>query len=145
MKTLSLAERLSLYARLARLDKPIGTLLLFWPTAWALWLSSAGRPEWTVVLVFALGTLLMRSAGCVINDYADRHFDGHVERTRERPLASGRLQPREALWLFAGLALAAFALVLWLNRPLVVALSVPAVLLAASYPFTKRFLSIPQA
>ena len=139
------AVRFSLYVRLARLDKPIGILLLLWPTLWALWLSADGRPEWMVVAVFVLGTVLMRSAGCVINDYADRDFDKHVERTRNRPLTAGNVSTREALLLFAGLCLLAFALVLALGRPLVIWLSVPAVFLAASYPFTKRFLAIPQA
>lgn len=138
-------ERLDLYEKLMRLDKPIGTLLLLWPTFWALWLSADGWPDWIVVWVFALGTLLMRSAGCVINDYADRDFDKHVERTRERPLTAGRVSTREALALFAALCLASFALVVALDRPLVVWLSIPAVFLAASYPFTKRFFAIPQA
>lgn len=138
-------ERLDLYEKLMRLDKPIGTLLLLWPTFWALWLSADGRPDWIVVWVFALGTLLMRSAGCVINDYADRDFDKHVERTRERPLTAGRVSTREALALFAVLCLASFALVVALGKPLVIWLSIPAVFLAASYPFTKRFFAIPQA
>ncbi|HOI52121.1 MAG TPA: 4-hydroxybenzoate octaprenyltransferase [Azonexus sp.] len=138
-------ERLDLYEKLMRLDKPIGTLLLLWPTFWALWLSADGRPDWIVVWVFALGTLLMRSAGCVINDYADRDFDKHVERTRERPLTAGRVSTREALALFGALCLASLALVVALDRPLVVWLSIPAVFLAASYPFTKRFFAIPQA
>lgn len=141
----TLKARLDLYEKLMRLDKPIGTLLLLWPTLWALWLSSDGRPDWMVTWVFALGTLLMRSAGCVINDYADRDFDLHVERTRERPLTAGKVTTREALWLFAGLSLASFALVLLLGRPLVIWLSLPALFLAASYPFTKRFFAIPQA
>lgn len=141
----TLKARLDLYERLMRLDKPIGTLLLLWPTLWALWLSSDGRPDWTVTWIFALGTLLMRSAGCVINDYADRDFDLHVERTRERPLTAGKVTTREALGLFAGLSLASFALVLLLGRPLVIWLSLPALFLAASYPFTKRFFAIPQA
>jgi 4-hydroxybenzoate polyprenyltransferase len=128
-----------------RLDKPIGILLLLWPTLWALWLSSGGRPEPLVLVVFVLGTVLMRSAGCVINDYADRDFDKHVERTKERPLTAGKVTTKEALALFAGLSLCAFALVLALGRPLVIAMSVPALFLAASYPFTKRFLAIPQA
>jgi 4-hydroxybenzoate polyprenyltransferase len=141
----ALRTRLDLYEKLMRLDKPIGTLLLLWPTFWALWLSADGRPDWIVVWVFALGTLLMRSAGCVINDYADRDFDKHVERTRERPLTAGRVSTREALALFAVLCLASLALVVALDRPLVVWLSIPAVFLAASYPFTKRFFAIPQA
>src|SRR5574343_2105026 len=141
----ALKEKLDLYERLMRLDKPIGILLLLWPTLWALWLSSAGRPDGVVLWVFIMGTVLMRSAGCVINDYADRDFDLHVERTRERPLTAGKVTTREALWLFAGLSLASFALVLLLGRPLVIWLSLPALFLAASYPFTKRFLAIPQA
>ena len=138
-------ERLDLYERLMRLDKPIGILLLLWPTLWGLWLSAQGRPDWIVVWVFVLGTVLMRSAGCVINDYADRDFDRHVERTRERPLTAGRVTTREALALFAVLSLCAFALVLMLGNPLVIWMSVPALFLAASYPFTKRFFALPQA
>jgi 4-hydroxybenzoate polyprenyltransferase len=138
-------ERLDLYEKLMRLDRPIGILLLLWPTLWALWLSAAGRPDWVVVWVFALGTVLMRSAGCVINDYADRDFDKHVERTKERPLTAGRVTTKEALALFAALSLCAFALVLVLGKPLVIWLSVPALFFAASYPFTKRFFAIPQA
>jgi 4-hydroxybenzoate polyprenyltransferase len=137
--------RLDLYEKLMRLDKPIGILLLLWPTLWGLWLASAGRPDLVVLWVFVLGTVLMRSAGCVINDYADRDFDCHVERTRDRPLTAGKVSTREALILFALLALSAFVLVLLLGNPLVIWLSVPAVFLAASYPFTKRFLAIPQA
>lgn len=128
-----------------RLDKPIGILLLLWPTLWALWLSSDGRPGGVILWVFVLGTVLMRSAGCVINDYADRDFDCHVERTRERPLTAGKVSTKEALTLFAVLSLASFALVLMLGKPLVIWLSVPALFLAGSYPFTKRFLAIPQA
>ena len=138
-------ERLNLYERLMRLDKPIGILLLLWPTLWGLWLSAQGRPDWIVVWVFVLGTVLMRSAGCVINDYADRDFDRHVERTKERPLTAGRVTTKEALALFAILSLCAFALVLMLGNPLVIWMSVPALFLAASYPFTKRFLAVPQA
>ena len=138
-------ERLDLYERLMRLDKPIGILLLLWPTLWGLWLSAQGRPDWIVVWVFVLGTVLMRSAGCVINDYADRDFDRHVERTKERPLTAGRVTTKEALALFAILSLCAFALVLMLGNPLVIWMSVPALFLAASYPFTKRFLAVPQA
>ena len=141
----ALREKLDLYEKLMRLDKPIGILLLLWPTLWALWLSSLGRPNWWVVWVFVLGTVLMRSAGCVINDYADREFDKHVERTKERPLTAGKVTTKEALALFAGLSLTAFALVLMLGNQLVIWMSVPAVFLAASYPFTKRFLAIPQA
>lgn len=145
MKLADLKNKLDLYEKLMRLDKPIGILLLLWPTLWALWLSSLGRPQWVVLWVFVLGTVLMRSAGCVINDYADRDFDKHVERTKARPLTAGKVTTKEALALFAGLSLAAFVLVLLLDRPLVIWLSVPAVFLAASYPFTKRFFAIPQA
>ncbi|WP_028994225.1 4-hydroxybenzoate octaprenyltransferase [Azonexus hydrophilus] len=145
MTLAAIKERLDLYEKLMRLDKPIGILLLLWPTLWALWLSANGRPDWPVLLVFVLGTVLMRSAGCVINDYADRDFDKHVERTKERPLTAGRVSTKEALALFAVLCLLAFALVLVLGIPLVIWLSIPAVFLAASYPFTKRFLAIPQA
>lgn len=141
----SLTEKLDLYEKLMRLDKPIGILLLLWPTLWALWLSADGRPDWMVLWVFVLGTVLMRSAGCVINDYADRDFDLHVERTKERPLTAGRVTTKEALWLFAGLSISAFVLVLLLGNSLVIWLSVPALFLAASYPFTKRFFAIPQA
>ena len=135
--------RLRDYALLMRLHRPIGTLLLGWPTLWALWIAGQGQPDWRVLLVFVLGVLLMRSAGCVINDYADREFDPHVERTRDRPIAAGRVSPREALVLFAVLCLAAFALVLTLNR-LTIALSVVGAFLAATYPFLKRYTSLPQ-
>jgi 4-hydroxybenzoate polyprenyltransferase len=140
----SLTERLDAYERLMRLDKPIGILLLLWPTLWALWMSSQGHPSWIVVWMFLLGTVLMRSAGCVMNDYADRKIDPHVERTRNRPLASGLVSAREALLLAAGLVLAAFGLVLMLG-PLTIRLSVAALFLAATYPLTKRFLAVPQA
>ena len=144
MTTLSLRQRVSEYEKLMRLDKPIGILLLLWPTLWALWVASDGRPAAWVVAIFVVGTVLMRSAGCVINDYADKDFDGHVERTRNRPLAARRISPKEALGLAAGLALLSFLLVLPLNG-LTIAMSVPAVFLAGSYPYTKRFLAIPQA
>ncbi len=144
MTLAQLNERLTLYERLMRLDKPIGTLLLLWPTLWGLWIASDGRPEWMTVWLFALGTLLMRSAGCVMNDLADRNFDAHVERTKNRPLAAGLVSVKEALWLAAGLTLAAFCLVLVFNW-LTIALSFAALALAATYPFTKRFLSVPQA
>ena len=136
--------RLDAYVRLVRLDKPIGTLLLLWPTLWAVWIASAGRPDALVVVDFAAGTLLMRSAGCAINDYIDRKFDGHVERTRNRPIVSGEIQPWEALAVAAVLSLAAFGLVLLLS-PLAIGLSFVALFLAASYPFTKRFFWFPQA
>ncbi|WP_026075558.1 4-hydroxybenzoate octaprenyltransferase [Noviherbaspirillum massiliense] len=137
-------NRLKLYARLVRMDKPIGILLLLWPTLIALWLASDGKPDWKLVLIFSLGTVLMRSAGCAINDYADRDFDKHVKRTAERPLTSGRIAPREALAVAAVLAFLAFALILPLNA-LTKELSVAAVLIAASYPYFKRFFAIPQA
>ena len=137
-------ERLTLYEKLMRLDKPIGTLLLLWPTLWALWIASGGRPGWMLAWIFCLGTLLMRSAGCVMNDLADRNFDAHVKRTMDRPLAAGLVSVKEALWLAAVLTLAAFCLVLTLNW-FAIGLSFLALALAASYPFTKRFMSVPQA
>jgi len=140
----TLLERLNAYEKLIRLDKPIGILLLLWPTLWALWLSSRGRPSWEIVWIFMLGTVLMRSAGCAINDFADRNFDGHVARTRERPLAAGLIKPCEALVVAAVLALAAFALVVQLNKETIL-LSVAALFIAATYPFTKRFFVLPQA
>jgi len=142
--TENLPTRLQHYVRLMRIDKPIGTLLLLWPTLWALWIAAGGFPPLNVLVIFVLGTFLMRSAGCVINDYADRDFDGHVERTRNRPLAVRAVSPAEALALAAFLAFVSFLLVLQLNT-LTIALSVPALFLAATYPFTKRFFSIPQA
>jgi 4-hydroxybenzoate polyprenyltransferase len=140
----ALAVRLTLYERLMRLDKPIGTLLLLWPTLWALWLASDGRPAGQIVWIFVLGTLLMRSAGCVMNDLADWRFDSKVKRTQDRPLATGTVSRGEAYGLAAALTLAAFALVLSLNR-LTVLLSFVALALAATYPLTKRFLALPQA
>ena len=142
--SLTLGQRLSEYEKLMRLDKPIGILLLLWPTLWALWVASDGRPTAWIVAIFVIGTVLMRSAGCVINDYVDKDFDGHVERTRNRPLAARRISPKEALWLAAGLAVLSFVLILPLNG-LTIAMSVPALFLAGSYPFTKRFFAIPQA
>ena len=138
-------ERLDLYEKLMRLDKPIGILLLLWPTLWALWLSSWGTPSWVVVWIFVLGTVLMRSAGCVINDVADRKFDPYVARTKERPLAAGKVSVREALVLFVVLVICAFCLILPLRSWYIVGLSVVALFLAASYPFTKRFFAVPQA
>jgi len=135
--------RLREYALLMRLHRPIGILLLLWPTLWALWLAAAGRPSWHVLAVFVGGVVLMRSAGCVINDYADRDFDPHVARTRDRPLAAGRVSTREALVLFMVLALTAFALVLTLNVFTIV-LSFVGALLATTYPFTKRYTHLPQ-
>lgn len=131
------------YALLMRLDRPIGSLLLLWPALWALWLSANGRPDPHIVVVFVLGVFVMRSAGCVINDYADRDFDPHVERTRNRPLAARRVQPREALALFGALMLVALALVLTLNR-LTVLLALAGALLATLYPFMKRLTYLPQ-
>ncbi len=131
------------YARLMRLHRPIGTLLLLWPTLWALWLAAEGLPDPFVLTVFVLGTLLMRSAGCVINDYADRDFDGHVRRTRDRPLAAREIPPRHALVLFVGLVLAAGLLVLTQNG-LTIGLAFAALGLASAYPFMKRYTYLPQ-
>jgi 4-hydroxybenzoate polyprenyltransferase len=141
---MTLTKRLSLYIQLTRLNRPIGILLLLWPTSWAVWIADKGHPAFHLVFIFTLGTVLMRSAGCVINDYADREIDKHVKRTQDRPLTSGKISKSEALWLAVGLALAAFLLILPLNN-LTLLLSIPAVFLAASYPFTKRFFAIPQA
>ncbi|NZA26898.1 4-hydroxybenzoate octaprenyltransferase [Luteimonas sp. SJ-92] len=135
--------RLALYWKLVRGDRPIGWLLLLWPTWWGLWLAAGGVPPLWILFVFTAGVWLTRSAGCVINDYADRWLDPLVERTRERPLASGAVRGREALALFAALMLVALALVLTLNR-LTVYLSVIGVLLAASYPYLKRYTYLPQ-
>ena len=136
-------SRLSLYSELIRLDRPIGILLLLWPGLWALWIAGEGEPPWWIVLVFIAGTTLMRSAGCAINDYADRDLDGHVQRTSQRPIASGRVSPREALMVAAGLALLAFMLVLLLNNKTIM-MSFVAVVLAAIYPFMKRYTHMPQ-
>ncbi|WP_085314783.1 4-hydroxybenzoate octaprenyltransferase [Derxia lacustris] len=140
----SFAERLRLYGQLIRFDKPVGTLLLLWPTLTALWIAAGGPPPWHIAAIFALGTFLMRSAGCAINDWADRHVDLHVERTRNRPLTSGRITGAEALGVAAALALAAGLLILPLNL-LTWAYAVLAVGVAASYPFFKRFFPVPQA
>jgi len=136
-------KRLRLYARLMRADKPIGTYLVAWPMLWALWIAGNGHPDVGNVIVFILGAFLMRSAGCVINDYADRKVDAHVERTRARPLAAGEVSSKEALLLFVLLCLMAFALVL-LTNTLTVLLSFGAVFLAALYPFMKRYTHWPQ-
>jgi 4-hydroxybenzoate polyprenyltransferase len=136
--------KLSLYFKLIRADKPIGILLLLWPTLIALWLASHGKPDLTLLLIFTIGTALMRSAGCAINDYADRDFDKHVKRTAERPLTSGRIEPWEALAIAGVLALLSFLLIVPLNA-LTRQLSVAAVLIAGSYPYFKRFFAIPQA
>jgi len=141
---MTFTERLSLYLQLTRLNRPIGILLLLWPTLWGVWIAGAGHPAWHIVLIFVLGTVLMRSAGCAINDFADRDFDRYVKRTSERPVTSGRISPREAVWVGICLSLLAFVLILPLNN-LTLLLSFPAVFLAASYPYTKRFLAIPQA
>ncbi len=131
------------YSRLMRIDKPIGTLLLMWPTLWALWLADMAIPPLPVLLVFVAGVFVMRAAGCVINDFADRKVDGHVERTKHRPLASGAVSAREAKLLFAGLALVAFALVLTMNL-MTILLSVVGLALAWVYPFMKRYTHLPQ-
>jgi 4-hydroxybenzoate polyprenyltransferase len=136
-------KQLHQYALLMRLHRPIGILLLLWPTLWALWIAGSGYPNVLVTTVFVLGVILMRSAGCVINDYADRNIDPHVRRTRERPIAAGHVTEREALILFVILCLLAFGLVLLMNR-LTIALSVVGALLAATYPFTKRYTHWPQ-
>ena len=137
-------DRLIAYAYLIRLDKPIGTLLLLWPTLWALWLASGGFPNHHLLIIFILGTFLMRSAGCAMNDYADRDFDRHVLRTKERPITSGKISGKEALAVAAILALIAFLLILPLNV-LTKELAVFALIVAIVYPFTKRFFAIPQA
>lgn len=136
-------ERLSAYVALTRLERPIGIFLLMWPALWALWLAGAGNPPLGVVLIFIAGVVLMRSAGCAINDFADRGFDANVARTRERPLATGLVSPAEALGVFAVLSLAAFGLVLLLNWQ-TIALSVVALVLVVIYPFMKRFTHVPQ-
>ncbi|MDO6405958.1 4-hydroxybenzoate octaprenyltransferase [Pantoea phytobeneficialis] len=141
-KTLGI-NKLQAYSRLMRIDKPIGTLLLLWPTLWALWLSGMAIPPLPVLLVFVLGVVVMRAAGCVINDYADRKVDGHVKRTAARPLASGLVTEKEAKLLFVGLALLAFLLVLTMNR-MTIMLSVVGLALAWVYPFMKRYTHLPQ-
>ncbi len=131
------------YLRLMRLDRPIGILLLMWPTLSALWIAAEGLPDLTVLMVFVLGVIIMRSAGCAINDFADREVDGDVWRTEGRPLATGELQARDAIMVFVVLALAAFGLVLLLNT-MTIMLSLVAVFLAATYPFMKRYTYLPQ-
>jgi len=138
-----LINRLRLYALLIRLNRPIGIYLLLWPTLWALWIASEGRPDPKILTVFTLGVVLMRSAGCAINDYADRSIDPLVTRTRNRPIASGQIKPEEALAVFAVLSLLAFLLVMLMNT-LTIWLAVVGVLLAGSYPFMKRFHHLPQ-
>ena len=143
LEPLSLRERLFAYAVLVRLNRPIGILLLLWPALWALWIAGNGQPRWEVVLIFILGVALMRSAGCAINDYADRNIDGRVARTRHRPLAVGLISPKEAIAVFALLILVAFGLVLLLDWK-TISMSFAAVALAALYPFMKRFTHLPQ-
>lgn len=139
-----IAQKIDAYERLMRLDKPIGILLLLWPTLWALMIAGQGKPDWIVVLIFVTGTVLMRSAGCVMNDIADSKYDGLVERTQYRPLVNHEVTKKEAYMLVVGLSLAAFVLVCLLNT-LTIKLSIVAILLAATYPFTKRFFAMPQA
>ncbi|KJJ57003.1 4-hydroxybenzoate polyprenyltransferase, partial [Vibrio cholerae] len=131
------------YWQLMRMDRPIGSLLLLWPTLWALLLAAQGLPDLRVLVVFVLGVFLMRSAGCVINDYADRHVDGHVKRTSQRPLPAGLVSAKEALLLFVLLAVSSFLLVLTMNT-LTIQLSFIGILLAFVYPFMKRFTHLPQ-
>lgn len=137
-------DRLKQYWLLTRFDRPIGILILLWPALWALWVASDGRPDLGVLTVICLGVVLMRAAGCVINDYADREFDPHVARTKQRPIAAGKVKPKEALWIFVVLCLCAFGLVLTLNI-FTILLSLIAAFLAASYPFMKRYTQLPQA
>jgi len=136
-------RRIEEYALLARLDRPIGTWLLMWPALWALWISGSGKPHPEVLIIFLLGVFVMRAAGCVINDFADRNVDPHVRRTRDRPLAARRVSPREALWLFATLITIALYLVTRLNL-LTIKLAVIGAFLTISYPFVKRFFPMPQ-
>ncbi|KAF3982983.1 MAG: 4-hydroxybenzoate octaprenyltransferase [Methylococcales symbiont of Hymedesmia sp. n. MRB-2018] len=137
-------DRLQQYYLLARFDKPIGILILLWPALWALWVASDGKPDLFVLFIICSGVVLMRAAGCVINDYADREFDSKVERTKQRPIATGKVSPKEALIVFVVLCLVALMLVLQLNR-MTVMLSFVAAFLAASYPFMKRYTQLPQA
>src|SRR5512135_2749815 len=139
----SALKRMDAYERLIRLDKPIGTLLLLWPTLWALWLAAQGRPHPEVLASFVMGTILTRSAGCAMNDWADRDFDGQVKRTRDRPLAAGEIRPAEALAVGAVLAALAFAFALFLNR-FAIQLSFVALAIACLYPFSKRVFPLPQ-
>jgi len=138
-----LVSQLRAYGKLMRVDKPIGIWLLLWPTLWALWLAGEGTPDQGLFVVFVLGVFIMRSAGCVLNDYADRKIDPYVERTRNRPIASGQVRPTEALVLFVALSLVAIGLATMLNRPAQL-LAIVAGGLTVAYPFVKRFVSIPQ-
>jgi 4-hydroxybenzoate polyprenyltransferase len=144
MNAITLKNKLNAYERLIRLDKPVGFVLLMWPTLWGLWMAAYGAPDIRMVWIFVVGTILMRSAGCAINDWADRDFDGAVKRTEMRPLASGELKPSEALWVAAACALVAAALLIPLNWA-ARGWAIPALVIAAIYPFTKRFFAIPQA
>ncbi|NOT65588.1 MAG: 4-hydroxybenzoate octaprenyltransferase [Methylotenera sp.] len=144
MNIQTMIKKLDAFERLMRLDKPIGILLLLWPTLWALLIAGNGKPDWIIVLIFVTGTVLMRSAGCVMNDIADSKFDGLVERTKNRPLATKEVSKKEAYILAAALSLVAFGFVCMLNA-LTIKLSFVALLLAATYPLTKRYLAIPQA
>ena len=144
MNKYAIIKKLNAFERLMRLDKPVGILLLMWPTLWGLLLAGHGRPSWHVVIIFVTGVVLMRSAGCVMNDIADRPYDGHVERTKNRPIVSGEVTTKEAVLLAAVLSLVAFLLVCFLNKTTIL-LSIGALFLAATYPLTKRFLAIPQA
>lgn len=136
-------ERLTQYARLARMHRPVGAFLLLWPTWWALWLAAGDFPPWNTLCIFTVGVFLMRSAGCVINDFADRKLDAQVKRTRDRPLAAGQVTAREAVGVFLALVLASFVLVLFTNR-LTIELSFVGAFLAATYPFMKRYTYLPQ-
>jgi len=138
-----LKDRTIQYARLMRFHRPIGIFLLLWPTLWGVWIAAEGNPQPSILIIFILGVIVMRSTGCIINDFADRKFDVHVERTRDRPIATGKVTPTEALVLFFVLCILAFGLVLMLNT-LAILLSFPAILLVASYPFMKRFTHLPQ-
>jgi 4-hydroxybenzoate polyprenyltransferase len=138
-------SQFGVYLRLMRFHKPIGIFLLLWPTLWGLWFAAGGLPPLRVLVVFVLGTVLMRAAGCVVNDIADRDFDPHVARTRDRPIAAGLVTPQEALRLAVVLALVAFGLTTSLHNVLVLVLAAPAVVIAAIYPFMKRYISLPQA
>jgi len=144
MTALSLKQRFSEYIRLTRLDRPIGIYLVLWPTLWGLWLAAEGWPNPLVLVVFVLGTVLMRSAGCAINDFADRKIDPHVRRTEQRPLARGAIKPAEAVAVFVVLCMVSLLLVMQLNR-LTILLAIPAAFLAGSYPFMKRITHLPQA
>ena len=141
--TQHLQQQFPHYIKLMRIDRPIGTYLLLWPTLWALWIAAEGIPDWDVLVIFVLGVISMRAAGCVINDFADRKIDGHVERTKERPLATGDVTAKEAIGLFIVLGLISFGLVLMTN-PLTILLSLGGIMLAFMYPFMKRYTHLPQ-